>query len=63
MVKNKFPEINNNENKNQIVNMNNYNTSELDVFSNILKEEKYRLGSPVVNQFVENVTKRIKDLT
>ena len=63
LVKNKFPEINNNENKNQIVNMNNYNTFELDVFSNILKEEKYRLGSPVVNQFVENVTKRIKDLT
>jgi hypothetical protein len=34
-----------------------------DEFINILKEEKYRLGSPIVNQFVENVLKRIKDLS
>jgi hypothetical protein len=38
------------------------NSLELEIIFNILKEEKYRLGSPVVNQFVENVTKRIKDL-
>ena len=38
------------------------NSLELEIIFNIFKEEKYRLGSPVVNQFVENVTKRIKDL-
>ncbi len=53
-----------NDNEKQIPKENiiNTNFSDYDTFINILKEEKYRLGSPVVNQFVENVTKRIKDL-
>ena len=63
LVNNNYAICNNNESKNYIENLEKNNSLELVVFSNILKEEKYRIGSPVVNQFVENVTKRIKDLT
>jgi hypothetical protein len=62
LVYNNYSITNNYEGKNSIENLEKNNSLELVVFSNILKEEKYRLGSPVVNQFVENVTKRIKDL-
>ena len=34
----------------------------LDLLLEIMKEEKYRLGSPIVNQFVDNIKTRIKDL-
>lgn len=41
--------------------INKKNLIDINQLFKIINEEKYRLGSPIVNQFVENIKKRIKD--
>jgi hypothetical protein len=41
---------------------NNENIIDKNLLFSLINEEKYRLGSPIVNQFVENLKKRINDL-
>ncbi len=41
---------------------NDENIIDKNLLFSLINEEKYRLGSPIVNQFVENLKKRINDL-